>query len=154
LLLGEWYLPVVQLVKQLAFHEMFNRPGGYESAQTRKFKFGRTEVVRSASSESKAWAEAMLDPNESNERRAELFRKAAGRQLQYSPWAADGQGVDRHLFGLKKLIKEEEVVPKLYNDPVYSRTNHWELSTSNLSSSWSDGWGYGEGPSLRYSRRF
>ncbi len=52
-----------QMVKQLAFHKMFNRPGVcYESAQTRKYQLGRTEVIRSASKESKAWAEAMLDP--------------------------------------------------------------------------------------------
>lgn len=53
-----------QLVKQLAFHKMFNRPGVcYESAQTRKYQRGRTEVIRAASNESKAWAEAMLDPS-------------------------------------------------------------------------------------------
>ena len=52
-----------QLVKQLAFHKMFGRPGvTYESCQTRKYQRGRTEVIRSASNESKAWAEAMLDP--------------------------------------------------------------------------------------------
>ena len=39
------------------------------------------------------------------------------------------------MFRLKELIQEGEV-PKLYTDPAYSRTNHWELSTSNLSSSW------------------
>ena len=54
-----------QLVKQLAFHKMFSRPGvTYESAQTRKYQLGRTEVIRSASKESKAWAEAMLDPKQ------------------------------------------------------------------------------------------
>jgi hypothetical protein len=42
---------------------MFGRPGvTYESAQTRKYQLGRTEVIRSASNESKAWAEEMLDP--------------------------------------------------------------------------------------------
>ena len=51
-----------QLVKQLAFHKMFGRPGVcYESAQTRKYQQGRTEVIRSASNESKRWAESMLD---------------------------------------------------------------------------------------------
>ncbi len=54
-----------QLVKQLAFHKMHNRPGVcYESAQTRKYQLGRTEVIRSASNESKEWAEAMLNPSE------------------------------------------------------------------------------------------
>ena len=38
--------------------------------------------------------------------RAALFRAAVTRHLQYSAWAADGQGVDRHLFGLKKGLKE------------------------------------------------
>jgi len=54
-----------QLVKQLAFHKMFGRPGvAYESAQTRKYQLGRTEVIRSASNETKKWAEAMLNPHE------------------------------------------------------------------------------------------
>lgn len=54
-----------QLVKQLAFHKMFGRPGVcYESAQTRRYQLGRTEVIRSASNESKAWVEAMLNPKE------------------------------------------------------------------------------------------
>ncbi|CCM04923.1 uncharacterized protein FIBRA_07120 [Fibroporia radiculosa] len=145
-----------QLVKQLAFHKMFNRPGVcYESAQTRKYQLGRTEVIRAASNESKAWAEAMLNPEESDEHRATLFRKAVTRHLQYAAWAADGQGVDRHLFGLKKMLREGEPVPSIYTDEAFSKTNNWELSTSNLSSPFLDGWGYGEvvtdGYGLSYS---
>jgi hypothetical protein len=42
---------------------MFSRPGvTYESAQTRKYQLGRTEVIRSASNESKEWVEAMSSP--------------------------------------------------------------------------------------------
>jgi len=145
-----------QLVKQLAFHKMFNRPGVcYESCQTRKFHLGRTEVIRTASSQSKEWAEAMLNPKETDVRRAQLFRRAAARHVQYATWAADGQGVDRHLFGLKKLLKPEEPIPSIYTDPSFSYSNHWELSTSNLSSPALDGWGYGEvvpdGYGLSYS---
>jgi carnitine O-acetyltransferase len=52
-----------QLIKQLAFHRMFGRPGvTYESAQTRKYQLGRTEVIRSVSNESKAWVEEMIKP--------------------------------------------------------------------------------------------
>lgn len=54
-----------QLVKQLAYQKMFGRPGvTYESAQTRKYQLGRTEVIRSASNETKKWTEAMADPKE------------------------------------------------------------------------------------------
>ncbi|KAJ3733326.1 acyltransferase ChoActase/COT/CPT [Lentinula guzmanii] len=145
-----------QLVKQLAFHKMFNRPAvTYESAQTRKYQLGRTEVIRSASNESKAWAEAMLDPHNTDVNRASLFRAAVARHLQYATWAADGQGVDRHLFGLKKVMKDGEELPALYKDPSYAQTSHWELSTSQLSSKYFDGWGYGEvvpdGYGLSYS---
>ncbi|KAJ7147145.1 acyltransferase ChoActase/COT/CPT [Mycena crocata] len=134
-----------QLVKQLAFHKMFGRPGvTYESAQTRKYQLGRTEVIRAASKETRAWAEAMLDPKETDTRRAALFRAAVTRHLQYAAWAADGQGVDRHLFGLKKMLREGEPVPELYHDKTFARTSHWELSTSQLSSPYLDGWGYGE----------
>ncbi|KAJ7505179.1 acyltransferase ChoActase/COT/CPT [Mycena galericulata] len=134
-----------QLVKQLAFHKMCGRPGvTYESAQTRKYQLGRTEVIRSASSESKAWAEAMLNPRVGDAERAALFRAAVARHLKYAAWAADGQGVDRHLFGLRKMLREGESVPALYLDRAFARTNHWELSTSQLSSPYLDGWGYGE----------
>ncbi len=66
-------------------------------------------MIRAASSESKAFAEAMLDAEKKNEERMALFKKAVNRHLQYAAWAANGQGVDRHLFGLKKLLKEGEV---------------------------------------------
>ncbi|KAH7884917.1 acyltransferase ChoActase/COT/CPT [Phlebopus sp. FC_14] len=146
----------VQMVKQLAFHKMYGRPGvTYESCQTRKYALGRTEVIRSASVESRAWAEAMLDEDVSDTRRADLFRLAIARHLEYARWAADGQGVDRHLFGLKKMLREDEAVPGIFTDPVYARTSHWELSTSQLSSRYLDGWGYGEvvpdGYGLSYS---
>lgn len=78
-------------------------------------------------------------------RRASLFRAAVARHVQYSAWAADGQGVDRHFFGLKKMVREGEQVPEIYKDESFSKSSHWELSTSQLSSPYLDGWGYGEG---------
>jgi len=145
-----------QLVKQLAYYKMFDRPGvTYESAQTRKYQLGRTEAIRSSSNETKAWAEAMLNPDETDVQRATLFRRAMTRHLQFAAWAADGQGVDRHLFGLKKMIREGEPTPEIYKDEAYTKTSHWELSTSQLSSDYFDGWGYGEvvsdGYGLAYS---
>lgn len=77
--------------------------------------------------------------------RSSLFRAAITRHLQYAAWAADGQGVDRHLFGLKKIMNEGEELPAIFKDFSYAKTNHWELSTSQLGSDYFDGWGYGEG---------
>jgi hypothetical protein len=74
-----------------------------------------------------------------------LFTRAVARHIQYSTWAAAGQGVDRHLFGLRRLLRAGERVPEIYTDPAYARSSHWEMSTSQLISLWFDGWGYGQG---------
>lgn len=143
----------VQMIKQLAFYRLFNRPGvTYESCQTRQFLLGRTEVIRSVSSEGKAFVEAMIDSSKSDAEREKLFRAAVARHIQYSTWAADAQGVDRHLFGLKKLVQTDkgEEVPEIFKDEAYAKSNHWEMSTSQLSSKYLDGWGYGEGPFISY----
>jgi carnitine O-acetyltransferase len=134
-----------QMVKQLAYYRLKGEQGvTYESCQTRKFLFGRTEVIRTVSNESRAFLEAMEDPKSTDAVRAKRLRAAAGRHGQYSAWAADAQGVDRHLFGLKMLVKEGEEVPALFKDPVFAKSSHWSMSTSNLGSKFLDGWGYGE----------
>jgi carnitine O-acetyltransferase len=43
------------------------------------------------------------------------------------------------------VIREGEPLPEIYRDESFSKTSHWELSTSQLSSNFIDGWGYGEG---------
>jgi carnitine O-acetyltransferase len=135
-----------QMIKQLAFYRLKGRPGvTYESCQTRKFLLGRTEVIRSCSEEAIDWVKAMLDPKASDLEREKTFRKAVTRHIQYSSWAADAQGVDRHMFGLKKLVGKGESTPEVFNDPAYAKSGHWEMSTSQLSSKYLDGWGYGEG---------
>jgi carnitine O-acetyltransferase len=53
------------MVKQLAYGKMMGKPAvTYESAQTRKFRLGRTEVIRASSNQSKAFVEAMLDKSQ------------------------------------------------------------------------------------------
>jgi carnitine O-acetyltransferase len=55
-----------QLVIQLAYYKMTGELAAtYESAQTRKYKRGRTETIRSATSEALEWCKAMEDPKRS-----------------------------------------------------------------------------------------
>ena len=68
------------------------------------------------------------------------FQAAVKQHLAYASAAADGQGVDRHLFGLKKLLQEGEAVPALYEDPAYGLSSTWKLSTSQISSEVFDNW--------------
>ena len=132
-----------QMMIQLAYYKFYgvSRPT-YESASTRKFQLGRTETCRSVSDESVAWCKAMEDPSVSNQQCLELGRKAIQAHVKYIMEASDGKGCDRHLFGLKKLLSPDDEVPALYKDPAYSYSSHWFLSTSQLSSEYTNGYGW------------
>jgi hypothetical protein len=51
-------------------------------------------------------------PFQQDTHRAVLFKRAATRHMQYAAWATDGQGVDRHLFGLKRMLAPGEEIPR------------------------------------------
>ncbi|KAM7204529.1 carnitine O-acetyltransferase [Rhypophila sp. PSN 637] len=135
----------VQMIIQLAYYKMYgkNRPT-YESAATRRFQLGRTETCRTVSEASVAWCKAMNDAHTDDKTRVELFRKAIDSHLEYISAASDGKGVDRHLFGLKRLLEAGQEAPALYKDPAYSYSSSWYLSTSQLSSEFFNGYGWSQ----------
>ena len=140
-----------QMIIQLAYVRLLRslgqkRQGGtYESSATRKFYKGRTEVIRSVSSESDAFVESMLDPNAPWTRRKALFKEAAKKHIETAKAAGSGQGFDRHLMGLKKVMEKNEVgTIALFDDPVFKRSQHWVLSTSAVFSGIFEAYGWGE----------
>ncbi|KAA1084103.1 Carnitine O-acetyltransferase mitochondrial [Puccinia graminis f. sp. tritici] len=147
---------IAQLTFQLGHYKLFGRvPVTYESCQTRKFKLGRTEVIRSCSIEALEWCKAMEDVNADWPTRLEKFKLAAKAHLAYAKEASDGQGVDRHLLGLRLSLKPGEEMPALFQDPIYKESTNWILSTSTLPSEYFNGLGYGavvpEGFGLAYA---
>lgn len=135
----------VQMVIQLAYYKMYgkNRPT-YESAAVRRFQQGRTETCRSVSDDSVAFCKAMQDPEITREQTEKLFRAAINAHLEYITAASDGKGCDRHLFGLKKLLTPEDGTPALYADPAYADSCHWNISSSQLSSEYFNGYGWSQ----------
>jgi carnitine O-acetyltransferase len=135
----------VQMIIQLAYHKFYgkNRPT-YESAATRRFQQGRTETCRTVSDESVAFCNAMADADASPEECQKKLRAALDAHVKYISDASDGRGVDRHLFGLKKCLKEGEEVPALYQDPAYSYSSTWFISSSQLSSEYFNGYGWSQ----------
>ncbi|KAG0287856.1 hypothetical protein BGZ98_004456 [Dissophora globulifera] len=135
----------VQMALQLAYYRKHGEfVATYESAATRKYRHGRTETARSCSNESKAFCEAMDNPDMSLKERAALCRAAVARHAQYTAWAVDGQAVDRHLLGLRLIRKSDEEVPALFADPVFARSCRWRLSTSQISDDCFNAYGWGE----------
>ncbi|KAN0086609.1 Acyltransferase ChoActase/COT/CPT [Elaphomyces granulatus] len=135
----------VQMLIQLAYFKMYglNRPT-YESVATHKFQEGRTETTRSVSDESVAFCRAQADPAVSREEVVQLFRAALAAHTKYTLEATEGRGVDRHLFGLKRLLREGEKLPALYEDLADDYSKSWYLSTSQLSSEYFNGYGWSQ----------
>lgn len=135
----------VQMVIQLAYHKMYgvNRPT-YESAATRRFQQGRTETCRSVSDESVAFCTAMANPEVPPEECVKAFRAAVDAHVKYITDASDGKGVDRHLFGLKKVLRDGEELPALFKDRAYNYSSTWYLSSSQLSSEYFNGYGWSQ----------
>ncbi|KAI8061163.1 acyltransferase ChoActase/COT/CPT [Gongronella butleri] len=132
-----------QMVIQLAYYKMFgtSRPT-YESAQTRKYQRGRTETARTVTEESVAFVQTMEDPVASNEAKIAAFRNAIKRQGAYMADCVNGHGADRHLFGLKNCLQPGEEAA-FFKDPAYAYSQHWYISSSQLSSENFDGYGWG-----------
>jgi carnitine O-acetyltransferase len=135
----------VQMVIQLAYFKMYgkNRPT-YESAATRRFQQGRTETCRSVSDDSVAFCKAISEGSLTNAEIAALFMKAVKSHVEYISAASDGKGVDRHLFGLKKLLGPNDELPEIYKDPAYSYSSTWRISSSQLSSEFFNGYGWSQ----------
>jgi carnitine O-acetyltransferase len=153
----------VQMAIQLATYRLWGEQvGTYEATQVRPFLHGRTETTRSVSMESAAFvhrfglrpADDEVDPLIRKEK-LDLLQKAVKAHVKYISYAAQAQGVDRHLLGLSLLIQEGEPTPDLYGDPVFQRAKRWRVSTSHLTHPKFDGWGYGQvvpdGVGLAYS---
>jgi Choline/Carnitine o-acyltransferase len=56
--------------------------------------------------------------------------------------------------GLRKVLKEGESVPEIFDDPVVKRASHWVLSTSALYSKHLREYGWGEVCSFSFLTHF
>lgn len=118
-------------------HRLHGEPAAhYETAQQRMFIHGRTETIRSCSIESVAFAKAMCAPKNtvSDQEKVILLKEAVNGHKDYTVKAMTGEGVDRHLLGLKLIASENNLpIPEFYNDPSFTKSTHFRVSTSQVS---------------------
>lgn len=125
----------MQMAMQLASYRMFGEPlATYESTQVRKFLHGRTETTRTVSPDSLAFCQAMDKSNQalSRSERFEMLQKACSTHVKYVSNAVEGQGVDRHFFGLTMCLRDGEHPPDLFSHELYEKSKRFRLSTSSL----------------------
>ena len=123
---------LVQLAIQLTFYKLHQHSTAcYESVSTRRFYDGRTETLRSTSTESTEMVKAMLSPTRT-EVKLGLLREFVKKHDENSRQAFNGQGIDRHLLGLKLIAKQENLNPEFFSDISFSKTNYFRVSTSQV----------------------
>ncbi|KAJ1728359.1 hypothetical protein LPJ61_004072 [Coemansia biformis] len=124
-----------QVALQAAYYKHYGRPAAtYESASLRRFLHGRTETIRSCTEESLAFSRALWDRDVPLKTKMRQFQQATAAHIEYSRAAASGQGVDRHLLGLRVQIQSPEEAERatLFQDPSYAKSTSFVLSTSNV----------------------
>jgi carnitine O-acetyltransferase len=127
-----------QLAMQLAHYMLLGKLcPTYESASTRLFLHGRTETVRSCTQEALdfcAVAGTPLLQEHAHREQFRLMKRAVDAHIEYMRQAKQATAVDRHMLGLQMIAKEKGVSCDLFNDPAFSESSRWILSTSHCGS--------------------
>ncbi|RKP40124.1 acyltransferase ChoActase/COT/CPT, partial [Dimargaris cristalligena] len=137
----------VQMALQLAYYRVHGHTTPtYETGSTRKYFRGRTETVRVLTTEAAAFVEAFgrqpgQVPSASDKKKVEhlyeALRRATTQHTRLASQAAEGQGVDRHLLGLKLAALKLSTTPAttlhpIFTDPAFTASTTWRLSTSSI----------------------
>ncbi|TRY60256.1 hypothetical protein DNTS_005918 [Danionella cerebrum] len=128
----------IQMALQLAYFRMYQTCcPTYESASLRMFKLGRTEAIRSTTIESFQFTQAMDDPSKNvpNSEKAALLEKAVKVHREHTYMAIHGQGIERHMLGLKMVaIEDLTSLPEIFMDTSFAVATHFNLYTSQVGS--------------------
>lgn len=134
----------IQMAMQLAHLRLHRKVVlTYESSHTRRFWHGRTEAVRSASSQSTAFAKAMDALNhDDRDTKKYLLQQACEAHVNTIKQNMAGQGFDRHMLMLKVISMHQKLpLPEIYRDKAWMM--EFELSTSQTPSQRGSGGGFG-----------
>mmetsp|Transcript_5605 Transcript_5605/g.10883 ORF Transcript_5605/g.10883 Transcript_5605/m.10883 type:complete len:824 (-) Transcript_5605:763-3234(-) len=130
----------IQMALQLAWQRDQGRFSlTYEAAAVRLFNEGRTETIRSCTSDTKNFVTLMDDPKASKEDRIKALRAAANTHVALSRESSVGRGVDRHIFCLYVGSLALNMNVKFLKDAL---SMPWQLSTSQIPQRQTEGmWG-------------
>ena len=124
----------LQMALQLGYAKVHQQQvSTYETASTRLFKHGRTDVIRSFSDEAYDFVKAVRDGKDAKEI-YELLSAATKAHNNQTRESSTGKGIDRHMTGLRLVYRPEDgEVPAIFSDPLFAESQSWRLSTSGLS---------------------
>ena len=88
--------------------------------------------------ESADFVSVMESESKGKDTRRAALDTAAAKHIQVAKAAAQGQGVDRHLYAMRTAAAEAnggegQMGREFFGDPLAAETSGWRLSTSNVS---------------------
>lgn len=88
--------------------------------------------------ESADFVSVMESESKGKDTRRAALDAAAAKHIQVAKAAAQGQGVDRHLYAMRAAAAEAnggegQMGREFFGDPLAAETSGWRLSTSNVS---------------------
>ncbi|XP_046833806.1 carnitine O-acetyltransferase-like isoform X2 [Vespa crabro] len=125
----------IQIAMQVSYYKLHKKvPCHYESAGLRRFRKARTECIRSTSTESISFAKAMSNDGCIDEKQLQkMMVKAINKHKESASEATLGQGIDKHLFGLKMIASTESMcLPELYKDVAYIKSTYYNITSSQV----------------------
>jgi len=154
----------VQMGFQLAIFKLLGKPcNTYEPVSMRHFLHGRTEAMRSVTPESVYFCRLMVSDGTLDQEKIQSLKKAAAAHVERVKECRKGNGVDRHLLGLRKtyeLFGENLGIhkePEIFRSAGYRTLCYNRLSTSTSGYSGLSLCGFGpvveDGFGIRYLTR-
>ncbi|WP_458789382.1 choline/carnitine O-acyltransferase [Adonisia turfae] len=112
---------IAQLILQLAYARCHGRVDNiYQPVSTRHFRYGRTEVLRPVTPESLHLIQCFERGANADDCYVALCQ-AMAKHDQRKSLCISGYGVDRHLFALHELAKQQKDLPEIFQDEAYTQ---------------------------------
>ena len=104
----------------------------YEPVLTKRFFHGRTEAMRSTTSDAAELCKIWSSPLSTNNEKLQALRKATSVHSSLVKEASEGNGVDRHLYALQCIAEKHNLpTPEFFKSQPWKVLNHTIISTSN-----------------------
>ena len=123
----------VQISMQLAYYRLYGKiVSQYEPVLTKAFYHGRTEAMRTATEKAAIFCKKFMDQSATVKEKLEALRVATQLNSSVVKHAAQGNGIERHLFALKCIAEKNGLdTPEFFSSAAWKKLNHTILSTSN-----------------------
>ncbi|KAL7487825.1 hypothetical protein ACHAW6_013440 [Cyclotella cf. meneghiniana] len=123
----------VQISMQLAYYRLYGKiVSQYEPVLTKAFYHGRTEAMRTATEKAAIFCQKFMDQSATPKEKLEALRVATQHHSAVVKQAAEGNGIERHLFALKCIAEKNGLdTPEFFSSAAWKKLNHTILSTSN-----------------------